>query len=182
MLPDWGLSQVFCIRYLSSSFERWCKQEGRENAQFYFCDFGKRWKTAVLWIIVSLYKAVLRTTHSSRSSFMFLLPVVLKQLMLLFNREQAVCVAHNMYAALKPMFVVFKDLQCVVPSNGETWKINHGGGSRICLMVPSWPGFAGCSVCARWPSCSGVPWRSFIHKTGLDWSYLGLQSCCQKAG
>lgn len=138
MLSDWGLSQVFNIKYLSSSFER-CKQEGRENAQFYFWDFGKCWKTAVLWIIVSPCKVVLRTTHSSRSSFVFLLPVVLKQLRLLFNREQAVCVAHNMHATLKPMFVVFKDLPCVVSSNGKTWGINHGGGSRICLMVPSQP-------------------------------------------
>lgn len=77
---------------------------------------------------------VLRSTHSSRSSFMFLLPAVLKQLRLLLNREQAVCVVHTMHAALKPMCVVFKDHLHVVPSDGNTSRINHGGGrdgSRI---------------------------------------------------
>lgn len=81
---------MFNIRYLSSGFERGYKQEERENTQFYFFDFGKCWKAAVLQIIVSLYKVVLRITHSGRSSFTFLLPVVLKQLRLLFNREQSV--------------------------------------------------------------------------------------------
>lgn len=127
MLSDWGLSQVFNIRYLSSSFERRCKQEGRENAQFYFWDFGKCWKPAVLWIVASPYKVVLRTAYSGRCSFMFLLPVVLKQLRLHFNREQAVRVAHNMHGGLKLMCIVYKDLHCVVPSSGKTGGINHGG-------------------------------------------------------
>lgn len=77
---------------------------------------------------------VLRDTHSSRSSFMFLLPVMLKQLRLVLNREQGVCVAHNMHAALKPMCVGVKDHPSVVPSNEKTSGINHGGGcggSRI---------------------------------------------------
>lgn len=90
LLSDWGLSQLFNIRYLSSGFERGYKQEERENTHFYFCDFGKCCKAAVLWVTASLYKVVLRITHSGRSNFMFLLPVVLKPLRLLFKREQSV--------------------------------------------------------------------------------------------
>lgn len=93
----------------------------------------------LLSIIVSLFKVVLRITHSSRSTFMFLLPVVLKQLRLLFNREQSLL--HTTCAALKLTCV---DLQHVVPSNGKTWGINHNGSSKICLTGPSQLGFAGC--------------------------------------
>lgn len=93
----------------------------------------------LLSIIVSLFKVVLRITHSSRSTFMFLLHVVLKQLRLLFNREQSLL--HTTCAALKLTCV---DPQHVIPSNGKTWGINHNGSSMICLTGPSQLGFAGC--------------------------------------
>lgn len=65
---------------------------------------------------------------------MFLLPVVLKQHRLLFNREKSVL----------GLLLTSVDLQCVIPSNGKTWRINHNGSSMICLAVPSQLGFAGC--------------------------------------
>lgn len=173
LLSDRGLSQLFNIKYLSSGFERGYKQEERENAQFCFFDFGKCWKAVVLQIIIGLFKVVLRITHSGRSSFMFLLPVVLKQLQATFWQRTTTCAA---------LLLTSVDFQCVIPSDGKTWGINHNGSSMICLTAPSQLGFAGCWACTKCASCSGVPWRSSIHKIELGWSYLGLQSCSQKTG
>lgn len=53
---------------------------------------------------------------------MVLLPVVLKQLRLLSKREPAL-LHIGTCAALNPLCVVLKDLQCVVPSDGQTWGI-----------------------------------------------------------